>query len=1150
MNAGLDACTKCPLHERRLNRAVTPVRYTGAPDARILFVGDNPSDDENDIGGLPFSTPEEKFVLLREVFSEVGIDTSQVAYTYGTRCAATHDYKIAKKEVLACRPWLIEELEDHPSVCIVVSFGKTATSAVLAQFLKAGSVRSQVIDVEVSPIRKVKLISTAHLFQAILSPSERDALVFDLTLAKNYATPGYAPFSMEHHKTTHLGSYRLVTDVQGLKSMVTDLFDRTIVAFDTETRRLDPWHLPTLDARFLTSIQFCGAEDTAYFVPITHSEITLPSNWLDGMAEILGGFFRSYPREGHALVGFNAKFDQVAIAHSLGIFPTIQFDGMVFDHLRRGLPARSLKKIAWEVSPYGGYEDTKRQADKAMKDDEGDSFLCPLDTLFWYGCLDAEVTYRLAVAACDILAKDTRLTFLSGFLARASNALTSVEIDGWKIDLKYLEEYGALLQTKLVEVRQKTRTLLEGPLEIFKARAKVDFMLTSPAHLRVMLYEILGLTPTRQTPKGAASTARLALNDLKGTHPVIDLILESRALEKLYTGFYERWKEGVALDSRLHFHYNMTSYFDDDAGDWGGAICLAAGELVLTNRGYLAVEQVRSGDQVITHTGKSAEVEVLVDNSIKPIYEVRSVGGLCLQTTGNHPYLTPQGWVEARELRPGTVVKVHSNPERWKKVTDFEDFSVSSWGRIRNDKVYRLVSLRSKGRWGHLKVTLRRNGSQVRGVDLRDFTVHRLVAQAFVPNQENQPEVRHLNGFSWDNTVGNLRWGTDFDNKKDAVAHGSMLKRRMGVTKLTEQQVLYARENPHINNRKIALELGVCWEHVRDIRSGKRWPVRSDAEKRVIFLNDVVKSISLLPAAQTYGLVVAHEHSHVTGGFVTHNTGRLSSSGAAGNCQQIPKNKELRRVFLPDDSESLMFDVDFKTLEYVVTTMHSQDPKLVAAFCAGYDVHSAVGAELFGKTIEEMTRPENKLLRHKAKTLNFAILYGAGPRKVAETAGMTEDEASAFISQYLQQYPGLSQWIEKTRRRARRYGFSESKFGRRRLLPDARLPSIFSNQGRLQAALRRAVNSPIQSDASDLCLWGLIRLKEWLDFSGKRARIKATVHDSLVLSVPLVEVEEVALKVKDILEHPGLPFFEASGVPLRVSGALGETWGGVEDFAW
>jgi hypothetical protein len=327
----------------------------------------------------------------------------------------------------------------------------------------------------------------------------------------------------------------------------------------------------------------------------------------------------------------------------------------------------------------------------------------------------------------------------------------------------------------------------------------------------------------------------------------------------------------------------------DKDEDEGGTNCMPSGELVLTDRGYLPVEKVSIGDRVISHTGTPRRVINTVINGVKPIVKVTLSNGLVLRTTPNHAYRIGDGWVEAGKLQPGMQAWAHSGVEDWAPIEGWEDYLVSSWGRIKNIKTGNLVTQYPKGKWGHLKVTLRRNGCQKRGPDLMDFSVHRIVAEAFV-GKSGGAEVRHRNGIAWDNTVSNLEWGTPLQNRQDAVVHGSMNRRYGGQAKLSDQAVSFIRAQPvatrttGITNQQLADRFGVCSRLIRDIRAGRRWQDLPDRRKVVSFSPVTVVSVEEQLPVMTYGLTVEEDHSHVTGGVVTHNTGRLSARDPAFQC--------------------------------------------------------------------------------------------------------------------------------------------------------------------------------------------------------------------------------------------------------------------------
>lgn len=335
---------------------------------------------------------------------------------------------------------------------------------------------------------------------------------------------------------------------------------------------------------------------------------------------------------------------------------------------------------------------------------------------------------------------------------------------------------------------------------------------------------------------------------------------------------------GISADGRLRSDLNQI----------GAKTCMPAGELVLTSRGYLPVEDVAVGDLVITHEGRTRPVERLINNGPAPVWRVRLANGLSLDTTGNHPYLTNDGWVNAYDLKPGEhFVTTHARgPETWKIVEGWGAYEVSSWGRVRNRFTNNVLALQMKSQgpgrrdYGHLKVTLVRNNAQTRGKDRKDFPVHRLVQKAFGIGRP-KPEVRHRDGIPWNNMADNLAWATRKENAEDVRSHGS----GNGPRVYTRAAVDLIRSTPHVRGGRgrkssdliLAKKLGMTRSNVSAIRLGRSWGPHIGREKFTQFGASAVVSVERVGDMQTYGLTVADDHSHVTAGIVTHNSGRISS---------------------------------------------------------------------------------------------------------------------------------------------------------------------------------------------------------------------------------------------------------------------------------
>lgn len=273
------------------------------------------------------------------------------------------------------------------------------------------------------------------------------------------------------------------------------------------------------------------------------------------------------------------------------------------------------------------------------------------------------------------------------------------------------------------------------------------------------------------------------------------------------------------------------------------------------------------------------------------------------------------------------------------------------------------------------------------------------------------------------------------------------------------------------------------------------------------------------------------------------DTGRLSCSDP--NLQQVPardETKRIKKLFLPDCDSHLLVDFDYSCIELRVTAMYAKDESMVKFFNQGSgDFHRFVASKINGIPEDRVT----KLQRTYAKATTFGILYGAGPQKIAQTANMSEPEALKFIKEYFSIFPGLKKWIANQKAFAIKHGYVLSMFGRKRSLPDAKASRDYVRE----AALRRAVNSPIQSDASDITLYGLTRIFAYLRKfdhadSAHPSALRGSVHDSILLSVHNDNLGDIIEHIKfNILESPNLDFIIESGVQLQAEVSVGPTWG-------
>ncbi len=260
-------------------------------------------------------------------------------------------------------------------------------------------------------------------------------------------------------------------------------------------------------------------------------------------------------------------------------------------------------------------------------------------------------------------------------------------------------------------------------------------------------------------------------------------------------------------------------------------------------------------------------------------------------------------------------------------------------------------------------------------------------------------------------------------------------------------------------------------------------------------------------------------------------TGRLSSSDP--NLQNIPIRTELgrqiRRAFVPRDKDHVFLSADYSQVELRLLAHLADDPGLQAAFRDGADVHRRTAALIAGVDEKDVTAE----MRSRAKAINFGVIYGMGARALARQIKVKVDEASAFIATYFETYPGVKEFIERTRDEAREKGAVTTLLGRRRLLPE-----ITSSNNRVRAFQERvAVNTPIQGTAADLVKLAMLRIQGELDAAGSRALLLLQVHDELVLETPRDEIGAVSDVVRRGMEGA----LELS-VPLVVDMHVGANW--------
>ena len=259
-------------------------------------------------------------------------------------------------------------------------------------------------------------------------------------------------------------------------------------------------------------------------------------------------------------------------------------------------------------------------------------------------------------------------------------------------------------------------------------------------------------------------------------------------------------------------------------------------------------------------------------------------------------------------------------------------------------------------------------------------------------------------------------------------------------------------------------------------------------------------------------------------------TGRLSSSDP--NLQNIPirtaEGRRIRQAFVAPAGYKLLA-ADYSQIELRIMAHLAKDEGLLHAFRNDLDVHKATAAEVFGVELADVTTDQ----RRSAKAINFGLIYGMSAFGLAKQIGVDRKQSQAYIDRYFARYPGVLQYMERTRAQAAEQGFVETIFGRRLYLPEINAKNPALRKG----AERTAINAPMQGTAADIIKKAMVAVDNWLTSSGLDAKVILQVHDELVLEVREDLVDQVREEIRIHMSDAA-----KLDVPLLVEVGVGNNW--------
>ncbi|MDN2565930.1 DNA polymerase I [Aquibium sp. A9E412] len=274
---------------------------------------------------------------------------------------------------------------------------------------------------------------------------------------------------------------------------------------------------------------------------------------------------------------------------------------------------------------------------------------------------------------------------------------------------------------------------------------------------------------------------------------------------------------------------------------------------------------------------------------------------------------------------------------------------------------------------------------------------------------------------------------------------------------------------------------------------------------------------------------------HTSYSLASTTTGRLSSSEP--NLQNIPirtpEGRKIRTAFVAEEGRRLI-SADYSQIELRVLAHVADIPQLTQAFAEGIDIHAMTASEMFGVPVEGMP-PE---VRRRAKAINFGIIYGISAFGLANQLAIPREEAGAYIKRYFERFPGIRDYMEATKARARETGYVETIFGRR-----AHYPEIRSANPQVRAFNERAaINAPIQGSAADIIRRAMVRMDAALAEAGLGAvGMLLQVHDELVFEAPEETVEAAIPVIRAVMENATMPVLTLK-VPLQVDARAAANW--------
>lgn len=1144
-------CEVCPLFDPK--NAFVPTKFAEG-ESKLVVVGEAPGFHEA-AKGEPFLGPSGQ--LLDQVLRHHGYSRKEVTYTNVCLCRPEGNATPPKAAINACRGRLLHEIGVAGSKD-VLALGGTAAAVVVNDSrtitaLRVGPAKDPIKQLRDAGVERV--VPSWHPAYCLRTSDAFPSLVSDIAKLKDEKRDAWNPPRWKYFDDPILAR----SAIQAIRQRFT---------------------------RVVVDIEVGIEKDISFGHPNEYDLLCVGLAYEKGSAVVIGSGALADPDvlndlrsllQNVQIIAHNGKFDLAGLYPILGQLE-LWFDTMLASYALDERPGNhGLKVLAVEKLGAPQYDlEIKQYVPKG-----GNYANIPRELLYKYNAYDVACTwdlYELFVPALE--REDVRR--VHDFLVRASNQLMFLELNGITIDKDYQRELRGIFAKRISDLENELNDIVGEVVYVEEDKGVVDPFDSHQALAN--LEDMKQLFPNGINPrspkqiKGYFESQRIRVDStnedtIKRLLERIDsqssvgrfctTLLLHRRQQKLYSTYVD------GIRKRLYKGRVFTTYL------LHGTTCVAGSTYVWTQQGLATAERL----------WKEQRVDVFPDPAVKffrsaepkPTLTVTTNGNFSLTCTHNHKFLTPLGWKKAGELAIGDKVKV------W---TGSGAFGISTFGV----ELAQLTGIFvAEGFWnintaaGRYEVNIstqkepaaafvRKYGWQddsnrfgtmiLRGKEVIQYWKEIFPAchgayNKFVPDwimHGSRKEIlAFLRGWALDATMGVyaqgqynprgkkiIHWSTSSERLANEAAQlilmlgynckVQVIPKKRGTSK---HHTSSTEDIPYDYKVQVqgeqAVELvkefgGPIWDkHVKRL-DGSEWYTPFPRQKS----RDEYRVVTAVVEGEeqfVYDFTVPDRQAYVANGFYVHNSGRLASRNP--NCQNIARDKDIRRQFSVSKPDNVLIQCDYKNAELRVIATLAQDKYLQEILSdTEHDFFNTLSDQLYGKG---NWRKEVERIRTKAFV--YGIGYGREPYSIGLEYGMSPREATAQYNAFMDLIPATAAWQRKTRERVLAGEDLVTPFGRRRRF------WLITQQNK-KDVLNEALSFLPQSTSSDICLSALITLRPMLR---GLAFIRLTIHDAIVAESHRDKADEVSRIMGEVMEAKGRDFTDY--VPFPTDATIGSNWG-------